>query len=79
MTGHFIPIDGFEAKSVADTMWINTEIWDDVLKAFPDNAFRKGAALSGKGTLLVSKWKDKASGEDRKQFKLRILEITSLA
>lgn len=36
-----------------------------------------GAQLNGIGTLIFNKWVDKASGEERKQFKCRLLKIIS--
>lgn len=57
-------------------MWINVEVWDAVAK---DNVqlFRKGATLNGLGTLIFNKWIDKSSGEERKQFKHRLLKVIS--
>lgn len=57
-------------------MWINVEVWDSVAK---DNIqlFRKGATLNGLGTLIFNKWIDKSSGEERKQFKHRLLKVIS--
>jgi single-stranded DNA-binding protein len=57
-------------------MWINVEVWDAVAK---DNIqlFRKGATLNGLGTLIFNKWIDKSSGEERKQFKHRLLKVLS--
>jgi single-stranded DNA-binding protein len=57
-------------------MWINVEVWDAVAK---DNIqlFRKGATLNGLGTLIFNKWIDKSSGEERKQFKHRLLKVIS--
>ena len=65
-------------KKHAETMWINVEVWDDVAKNNV-RSFRKGAALNGLGTLLIQKWTDKASGEERKQFKHRLLKIMTPA
>ena len=55
-------------------MWVNVEVWDSAAK---DNLkqFRKGSYLNGLGTLIFNKWIDKASGEERKQFKYRLLKI----
>lgn len=36
-----------------------------------------GAQLNGIGTMIFNKWVDKASGEERKQFKCRLLKIIS--
>lgn len=36
-----------------------------------------GAQLNGIGTMIFNKWVDKASGEERKQFKCRLLRIIS--
>ena len=59
-----------------ETMWINVEVWDEVAKS-NSQKFRKGATLHGLGTLIFSKWIDKTSGEERKQFKHRLLKILS--
>jgi single-stranded DNA-binding protein len=63
-------------EQMLETMWINVEVWDEVAKS-NSQKFRKGAALHGLGTLIFSKWIDKTSGEERKQFKHRLLKILS--
>ena len=62
----------------AETMWINVEVWDDVAKTNAKD-FRKGSTLNGLGTLLILKWTDKDSGEERKQFKYRLLKVMTPA
>ena len=63
-------------QQILETMWINVEVWDEVAKN-NSQKFRKGAALHGLGTLISSKWIDKTTGEERKQFKHRLLKIMS--
>jgi single-stranded DNA-binding protein len=63
-------------EQMLETMWINVEVWDEVAKS-NSQKFRKGATLHGLGTLIFSKWIDKTSGEERKQFKHRLLKILS--
>ena len=55
-------------------MWINVEVWDKIAKDSLQN-FRKGASLNGLGTLIFNRWTDKASGEERKQFKYRLQKL----
>jgi hypothetical protein len=33
--------------------------------------------LNGLGTLIFNKWTDKATGEEKKQFKVRLLKVMS--
>ena len=61
-------------EQMLETMWVNVEVWDEVAKSNSEN-FRKGATLHGLGTLIFSKWIDKTTGEERKQFKHRLLKI----
>ena len=61
-------------------MWISSEIWDDDAKAgIEEGIIRKGGKLAGMGTLIFNKWTDKVTGEERKIFKLRVLEILDKA
>ena len=55
-------------------MWINVEVWDNTAKESLQK-FRKGAPFNGLGTLIFNKWTDKASGEERKQFKYRLQKL----
>lgn len=76
VSGHFTPIHDWEKSKTNEVMWISTEIWDDEAK----NNFtmlKKGAQLCGTGVLMHNKWVDKQSGEERKQFKLRLLKVLS--
>ena len=57
-------------------MWLSTEIWDDEAKNH-FTSLKKGAPLCGTGVLMHNKWIDKQSGEERKQFKLRLLKVMS--
>jgi single-stranded DNA-binding protein len=57
-------------------MWINVELWDDEARS-KRPALRKGAPLAGLGTLIFNKWLDKNTGEERKQFKLRMFKVLS--
>lgn len=63
-------------EQMLETMWVNVEVWDEVAKS-NSRKFRKGATLHGLGTLIFSKWIDKGTGEERKQFKHRLLKIMS--
>ena len=55
-------------------MWVGVEAWDDLAKSIYLD-YSKGSKLAGLGLLLLNKWKDKATGEDRKQFKLRLTKV----
>ena len=57
-------------------MWIGVEAWDETAKGIYLD-YSKGSKLAGVGLLLHNKWKDKATGEDRKQFKLRLTKVVS--
>lgn len=55
-------------------MWLNAEVWDDQAR---DNIvnLKRGSKISGVGYLIHNKWVDKATGEERKQFKLRFTKF----
>ena len=74
VTGHFSPIHDWEKLKPAETMWLGVEAWDDLAKSIYVD-YSKGSKLAGVGLLLLNKWKDKATGEDRKQFKLRLTKV----
>lgn len=75
-TGHFNAIHDWEKYKPAETMWVSMEIWDDVARAAKeDGTLRKGGNFSGMGTLILNKWKDKTTGEEKKMLKVRVLEI----
>lgn len=57
-----------------ETMWISTEVWDEMAKSNID-FLRKGGPIAGLGSLISNKWIDKTSGEEKKMLKLRILKF----
>lgn len=57
-------------------MWVSVELWDNEAKAQFSN-IQKGQKLNGIGYLIFNKWTDKNSGEERKQFRLRLTKIVS--
>ena len=74
VVGHFKPVHDWENGKPVETMWMSSEIWDDEARKH-DNQLRKGSAMYGIGYLIFNKWVDKANGEERKQFKLRLTKI----
>ena len=74
VVGHYTPVHEWERFKPTETMWINSEIWDDLAKEQIGN-IRKGSKFSGIGKLIFNKWTDKISGEERKIFKSRILKV----
>ena len=74
VVGHFNPLHSWEEYKPTETMWTNIEVWDDVARAH-QTQLTKGSPLSGLGTLILNKWTDKNTGEDRKQLKLRLTHI----
>jgi single-stranded DNA-binding protein len=71
VTGHFAAVHEWETNKPAETMWVQAEVWDDEARKHAGN-LRKGQRVSGVGCLIFNKWTDKATGEERKQFKMRI-------
>lgn len=53
---------------------MKTEIWDDLAKS-SQGEIRKGATISGMGSLILNKWIDKTSGEEKKNYVLRVLKL----
>ena len=76
VVGHFSPIHDWERLRPSETMWIGVEAWDELAKGVSLN-YTKGSKLAGVALLLHNKWKDKVTGEDRKQFKLRLTKVMS--
>ena len=74
--GHFLPQHSWEEFKPTETMWVNTEVWDDQAKKNAES-FSKGSPLNAVGILIFNKWTDKTTGEDRKQFKVRITNVIS--
>ena len=74
VVGHYTPVHEWERFKPTETMWMNSEIWDDLAKEQIGN-IRKGSKFSGIGKLILNKWTDKTSGEERKLYKSRILKI----
>ena len=74
VTGHFAPMHDWELYKPTETMWLASEVWDTQAKNNQAN-FKKGAPVCGIGYLIFNTWKDKATGEDRKQFKMRFTNI----
>lgn len=74
MVGHFEAVHEWEKQKPVETTWLSCEIWDDEAKAHV-GSLRKGMKLSGLGTLILNKWVDKSTGEEKKMFKARILKV----
>jgi single-stranded DNA-binding protein len=55
-------------------MWMSTEVWDDEAR-MSIQQIRKGSPIAGIGYLIFNRWTDKNTGEERKQFKLRITKL----
>jgi single-stranded DNA-binding protein len=53
-------------------MWVNAEMWDQEAKSNIGN-LRKGSSFGGIGYMILNKWIDKISGEEKKANKIRIL------
>ncbi len=52
-------------------MWLSVEMWDTLAKdALDAGAVTKGAKIGGMGTLILNKWTDKQTGEDKRQLKV---------
>ena len=77
-TGHFSAQHEWERYKPTDTMWLSTEMWDTQAKqGIASGLIAKGSRFGGMGHLIFNKWVDKTTGEDRKQFKLRVLQVMS--
>ena len=74
VVGHFQPLHSWEEYKPTETMWTNIEVWDDVARAH-QTKLTKGSPLSGLGTLILNKWTDKNTGEERKQLKVRLTNV----
>jgi len=57
-------------------MWVNAEMWDKEAKSHLGN-LRKGASFGGIGYMILNKWIDKTSGEEKKVNKMRILKVVA--
>lgn len=49
------------------TDWFNIDVWDK-LAEFAGEYIKKGTQLVVDGRIMVNKWTDKATGEDRESF-----------
>eukprot|EP01041_Mallomonas_annulata_P009726 gene9726-20227_t len=78
VVGHFLPIHEGEQYKPTETMWINIELWDNEAKEERDQLL-KGTQFCGVGQIIHNKWIDKNTGEERKQFKIRILKCLALS
>jgi single-stranded DNA-binding protein len=52
-------------------MWLSAEMWGDLARSQYSN-IKKGHMLHGVGYLILNKWVDKLTGEERKLYKLRV-------
>ena len=76
--GHFNAQHEWERNKPSETMWQSIEMWDTKAKqAMNEGLIHKGARFAGVGHMIHNKWVDKQTGEDRKQFKVRILSLMS--
>lgn len=57
-------------------MWVNAEMWDQEAKSNIIN-LRKGSSFGGIGYMILNKWIDKNSGEEKKANKIRVLKMIS--
>jgi len=71
VVGQFNPIYDGEKNKAAETMWVQTEVWDQLAE---DNKsiLKKGLYICGVGSMHYDKWLDKNTGEERKTLKLRV-------
>ena len=75
--GHFTAQHEWEKYKPTETMWMNVEMWDTQAKQAMEGSIYKGAKIAGMGHLIFNKWTDKTTGEERKQYKVRILQLMS--
>ncbi|KAJ1431704.1 hypothetical protein B484DRAFT_448223, partial [Ochromonadaceae sp. CCMP2298] len=75
--GHFTAAHDWEKFKPTETMWMPAEMFDDVAKAAL-LTLRKGSEVHAAGYLIHNKWVDKASGEERKQFRLRVSKLLNV-
>jgi single-stranded DNA-binding protein len=71
LVGHFQAVHPQEHTKAAETMWLSAEMWGDLARSQYSN-IKKGHMLHGVGYLILNKWVDKLTGEERKLYKLRI-------
>lgn len=74
VVGHFLPVHDWEKYKPTETMWVQVEVWDDEAQS-AKLTISKGATIAGLGCLIHNKWVDKQTGEERKQFKLRLFKF----
>ena len=74
VVGHYLPVHDWEKFKPTETMWISCEVWDEEAKQ-NHPILQKGSQIGGMGALILNKWVDKQSGEDRKMLKFRILQL----
>lgn len=74
IVGHFQPMHSWEEYKPTETMWMNIEIWDELARRH-QTQLTKGTPISALGTLILNKWQDKTTGEERKQLKMRVTSI----
>ena len=76
VVGHFDPVHSWEKFKHTETMWLSCEVWDNEAREHMEDV-KKGAPLAGLAYLIHNKWTDKATGEERKQIKVRFSNILS--
>jgi single-stranded DNA-binding protein len=74
--GHIIPRHEEDIKRNSEPMWIRCEVWDEEARAH-QRELKRGRPVNALGTLISNKWVDE-SGEEKKQFAVRILKIFPL-
>ena len=74
VVGHFDPAHDWERYKPTETMWMSAEVWDNMARNH-QTMLTKGTPISALGVMIHNKWQDKVTGEERKQFKLRITHI----
>lgn len=74
VVGHFAPVNEQERFRPTETMWLQCEWWDEEARVNAQKLV-KGAEINVVGVLVENKWKDKASGEERKQHRFRISKL----
>lgn len=75
IVGHFGAVHEGEKYRPTETMWVNCEIWDLKPEPNKESPIRKGKQIHGIGYLLSNKWVDKNTGEEKKQFRVRISKL----
>lgn len=55
-------------------MWVSSEIWDSAAEKYR-SSIKRGIHIKCVGHLISNKWIDKNSGDERKQFRFRVIKL----